>query len=162
MFSTILGSVLGFAGSAIGPAADYFTAKNNQKFEIKKLEKASELAKAGFTQEQVMFSLKAQGEEHDRLLTHDTEMNKYATGFVGSLQRLVRPLITYCFFGLFAMVEITLVNTLIDGGMNVSDALQLIWDDNTQAIFATIISFWFGNRYFEKKNERIQTKQKIT
>ena len=35
-------------------------------------------------------------------------------------------------------------------GMDLSAGLLEIWDDETQAIFAAIIAFWFGNRAMSK------------
>ena len=147
--STILGSILGFAGSSLAPIMGYFEKKHEGKVEIEKMDKAAELAKAGFTQEQVMYTLAARDKEHARLLDHDIEISK-GTGFVAALQKLVRPLITYAFFGLFATVEITVLHHAMTEGVDFNEAILLVWDENTEAIFATIITFWFGNRVWEK------------
>lgn len=150
--STIVGSILGFAGSAIAPILGYFEKKQNAKLEIDKMTKAAEMAQAGFDQEQIMYSLTARDEEHKRLLEHDIEISK-GTGFVAALQKLVRPLITYAFFAMFAMVEITILRQAVTDGVDFSTAIMYVWDEDTQAIFATIITFWFGNRVYEKRNK---------
>jgi hypothetical protein len=40
-------------------------------------------------------------------------------------------------------------------GMQLSMALDMIWDDQTAGLFAAIMSFWFGNRavgkYYKKE-----------
>ena len=96
----------------------------------------------------------AKDDEHKRLLEHDIELSK-GTGIVSALQRLVRPLITYAFFGLFTVVEISMLIHLLSSGIDLEAALQHVWDDETQAIFATVITFWFGTRVFEKKAPRV-------
>lgn len=151
--STILGSVLGFAGSAIAPIVGYFEKKASAKLEIDKMDKAAEMAKAGFEQDQIMYSITARDEEHKRLLEHDIAISK-GTGFVASLQKLVRPVITYAFFGLFATIEASVLYHTMQAGVDFNEAIQHVWDEDTQAIFATIITFWFGNRVFEKRNKQ--------
>ena len=42
----------------------------------------------------------------------------------------------------------------IEMGTPFADAIQLLWDDETKAIFAAIISFWFGSRAVEKARKR--------
>lgn len=153
MIATILGSVLGFAGSAVGPIVDTIQAKQRAKLEITKMKQAAELAKQGYTHEQIMYSLKSRDDEHSRLLEHDIALTK-VTGFIGGLQRLVRPLITYSFFGLFVFVEGSMVYVLLQDGADVIAISEHLWDAETQAIFATIITFWFGNRVFEKKSTK--------
>jgi hypothetical protein len=34
--------------------------------------------------------------------------------------------------------------------MDVSSAIQILWDEDTKAIFAAIVSFWFGSRAIDK------------
>ena len=72
---------------------------------------------------------------------------------MAGLQKSVRPVITYAFFGLFATIEITLLMDAVEKGVEFSDAVKLLWDDETKAIFAAIISFWFGSRAVEKSRK---------
>jgi hypothetical protein len=43
-----------------------------------------------------------------------------------------------------------LLKEALNSGMDLSSALNVIWDDDTKAIFAAVISFWFGSRAVEK------------
>ena len=149
MLSGLLGSVLGFGGSVVPAITDHFKQKNEQKFELAKMEKMAELRAAGFDQEYRMYETKADDAEHSRLVEHDISINQ-GTGFVASLQKSVRPVITYAFFGLFAVIEITLLMEALDKGTDFSEAINILWDDDTKAIFAAIISFWFGSRAIDK------------
>ena len=153
MLSGLLGSVLGFGGSVVPAITDHFKAKNEQKFELAKMEKMAELRAAGFDQEYRMYETKADDSEHARLVQHDISINQ-GTGFVASLQKSVRPVITYCFFGLFAAIEITLLTQALEEGKSISESLNILWDDDTKAIFAAIISFWFGSRAIDKNRKR--------
>ena len=42
----------------------------------------------------------------------------------------------------------------LENGIDLAAALDTLWDDDTKAIFAAIISFWFGSRAVDKARER--------
>ena len=109
----------------------------------------AELRKAGFDHELRAWEAQAADNEHDRLIQHDISINQ-GTGFIAGLQKSVRPVITYCFFGLFAVIEVTLLMEALEKGTDFAEAIHILWDDDTKAIFAAIISFWFGSRAIDK------------
>ena len=154
MLSGLLGSLVGFGGSVVPAITDYFGKKQDQKFELQKMQKRAELMQAGYTQELEMFDRQASDKEHARLIEHDISINK-GTGFVSGLQKSVRPIITYAFFGLFATVEVTLLMQAIESELPLNEAITVLWDDDTKAIWAAIVSFWFGSRAIEKSRQRI-------
>jgi len=150
--SGLLGSVLGFGGSVVPAITDHFKTKANNKFELQKMEKMAELRAAGFDHEMKMFETQAADKEHDRLIQHDISINQ-GSGIIAGLQKSVRPVITYCFFGLFCAIEITLLREALNSGTSIADSLGLLWDGDTKAIFAAIISFWFGSRAIDKSRK---------
>lgn len=152
MLSGLLGSVLGFGGSVVPAITDHFKTKANNKFELQKMEKMAELRAAGFDHEMKMFETQAADNEHKRLIEHDISINQ-GTGIIAGLQKSVRPVITYCFFGLFAVIEVTLLMDALEKGTDFSEAINILWDDDTKAIFAAIISFWFGSRAIDKSRK---------
>ena len=152
MLSGLLGSVLGFGGSVVPAITDHFKTKSNNKFELQKMEKMAELRAAGFDHEMKMFETQAADNEHKRLIEHDISINQ-GTGIIAGLQKSVRPVITYCFFGLFAVIEVTLLMDALEKGTDFSEAINILWDDDTKAIFAAIISFWFGSRAIDKSRK---------
>ncbi len=153
MLSGLLGSVLGFSGSVVPAITEHFKTKSDNKFELQKMEKMAELRAAGFDHEMNMFETQARDNEHERLIQHDISINQ-GTGFIAGLQKSVRPVITYCFFGLFAVIEITLLMEALEKGSDFSEAINILWDDDTKAIFAAIISFWFGSRAIDKSRRK--------
>lgn len=153
MLSGLLGSVLGFGGSVVPAITDHFKTKANNKFELAKMEKMAELRAAGFDHEMRMFETQAADNEHARLIEHDISINQ-GTGFIAGLQKSVRPIITYCFFGLFAVIEVTLLMEALEKGTDFAEAINILWDDDTKAIFAAIISFWFGSRAIDKSRRK--------
>jgi hypothetical protein len=155
MLSGILGSLLGFGSSVVPAITDHFQSKRNQEFELKKMEKMAELTSAGYDHEIKRFQEMGLHEEQKALLEHDTTIAQ-GTGFISGLQKSVRPVITYCFFFLFAMIEFSLLQDALSNGTPLSEALNTLWDDDTKAIFAAIMAFWFGSRAVEKA--RVGTK----
>ena len=153
MLSGLLGSVLGFGGSVVPAITDHFKTKANNKFELAKMEKMAELRAAGFDHEIRAFEAQAADNEHARLIEHDISINQ-GTGFIAGLQKSVRPIITYCFFGLFAVIEITLLMEALEKGTDFAEAINILWDEDTKAIFAAIISFWFGSRAIDKSRRK--------
>ena len=57
---------------------------------------------------------------------------------------------TYVFFVTFIGVKVTLVWDTIKNGGDLNATLAIIWDEQTEALFAAIISFWFGSRAMPK------------
>ena len=150
MLSGLLGSVLGFGGSVVPAITDHFKTKSNNKFELQKMEKIAELRAKGNDHEIKMYEQMGSDKEHDRLIQHDISINQ-GTGIIAGLQKSVRPVITYCFFGLFVAIEVTLLREALNSGVPLAESLGLLWDDDTKAIFAAIISFWFGSRAIDKQ-----------
>ena len=153
---SILGSLIGFAGSAVPAVTDIFKGKDERKHELDKMRMMAELRQQGMDFDLKMYDTMGADKEHPRLMEHDIAISK-GTGFMSGLQKSVRPVITYAFFGLFAAIEITLLNDAITKGVEFSDAIKLLWDDETKAIFAAIISFWFGSRAIEKSRGKART-----
>lgn len=153
--SAIIGSIVGFLGSAVTPIAEHFTKKQDYKFQLQKMDKQAELIAKGYTHEMRMFEQQAYDNEHERLIEHDIQISKH-TGFIGALQRSVRPVITYSFFLLFALVEISILYKAISMDMPLTEAIVIVWDEDTKAVWAAIISFWFGNRAMEKAKNRLK------
>ena len=67
----------------------------------------------------------------------------------------MRPFITYVFFLTFIGVKITLVWNTIQNGGDLVTTLEVIWDDETEALFAAIISFWFGSRAMPRLKNKL-------
>jgi hypothetical protein len=50
------------------------------------------------------------------------------------------------FFLTFIGVKIVLVHQAIKNGSDLNATLDVVWDEQTEGLFAAIISFWFGSR----------------
>ena len=153
MLTSLLGSLIGFGGSAVPALIDVFKQRSDNKQELAKMKLAADLRKDGYDFDLKMYDKMGADKEHARLIAHDIAISK-SGGIIGALQRSVRPVITYMFFGLFIAIEVVLLKQVLALGTPIDEAILVLWDDNTQGIFAAIISFWFGSRAIDKNRKK--------
>jgi hypothetical protein len=94
--------------------------------------------------------INADMQTHMALLQHDTESAKGASLWVINARAMVRPAITYGMFLLLVFVDVFGFIYAWKTGVNFDTALNLLWDDDSQQIFASIIAFYFGGQAFKK------------
>ena len=150
---TLLGSLLGFATSTIPDVMGFFRERADRKHELAILDRQMEQMRLGHTQRLEEIAVEADIAESKALYRHDAALN--TGGWVDGLRASVRPIVTYAFFVLFASVKGSGLYLLIAvEGLLIAEALPRIWDAETQALFAAVMSFWFGNRTLSKLRER--------
>jgi len=153
MLATVLGAVTGFGGSIIPAVIDFFKEKNESKVRLEEMKMRAELMAAGVEVDLKKFQARAKDDEHARLIAHDISLQN-DTGLMAGLRKSVRPVITYAFFILFCTVEGVMIYHALQQGVDIVSVMEHVWDDETQAIFAAIISFWFGSRAIEKSRKK--------
>ena len=145
----LLGSVLGFGTSFAPKILETINKGREQKHELAKMKMSADIKMQMQDAEFDHLQDMAHHEEHKRLIEHDIAISK-ETGFFAGLKKGVRPIITYCFFGFFLFYKIVLVMEAMRSGQDMAVISDVIWDPQSQSIFAAIISFWFGSRAVEK------------
>ncbi len=149
---TLLGSLLGFATSAIPDIMSLFRERADRKHELAVLDRQMEQMRLGHNQRLEEIEVQADIAESKALYKHDAPVG---VGWVDALRASVRPIVTYAFFILFAAAKGSGLYLLIAvEGLLIAEALPRIWDAETQALFAAVMSFWFGNRTLSKLRER--------
>ena len=153
---TLLGSLLGFGTSIVPEILGIFKQRQANQQELKMLEAKAQYAAQLSSLKLQELDAEADIAETKGLYEHDTELARRG-GWVVGLQASVRPVITYLFMLAFLAVKAGLVYSLIFmQGVDWSSALGVTWDDETQALFAAIMSFWFGNRAMGKARAAIK------
>ena len=146
---TLIGSLIGFAGSALPKVFDMVDDWQNRKHELAMMDRQIEGAKLAHTQKIEALNIEADISESKALYRHDQSMK--SSGFMGGLRASVRPVLTYLFFGLFAVIKgAALYGLIYTNGVDWELAVMPLWDEETQGIFAAIISFWFGSRALQR------------
>lgn len=134
---TLLGSLLGFFSAAFPDFLKLWKDVSDKKHEITLLKMQMDFQAQGHQQRLEEINVNADIAESQALY------RTYSTGirWVDALNGTVRPVIAYSFFILYAVVK----------GMQFSaDLPWLLWTEDDQAIFAGIISFYFGQRAMSK------------
>lgn len=77
---------------------------------------------------------------------------------IDSIRALVRPIITYCFSGVFLYLLIITILTALKQYGNTIDGFKSLFEiefvQNMEYLFANITTFWFGNRMVDKYKKR--------
>ena len=121
-------------------------------------ERELELRKAGFEAQQRVEEIRVEGQmieaasaERSALYAHDIAIGQGASQWMVNLRAGVRPIITYGLFLLLVFVDVAGFVYAWQHGVDFQVMLNNIWDDETQIIWASVISFWFGSQAFSKK-----------
>ena len=158
---TIISTVISFLMGGIPKIFDAIQDKSDKKHELElarmQTEREMQMMAAGYAAqakveeirtEQVQIN--ADMQTHMALLQHDTESAKGASLWVINARAMVRPAITYGMFLLLVFVDVFGFIYAWKTGVNFDTALNLLWDDDSQQIFASIIAFYFGGQAFKK------------
>jgi hypothetical protein len=158
---TLFSTLASFLSGGLPRLLDFFQDRTDKKHELQmaqmQIERELQLKKAGLEVQERIEAIELQGievraalEERNALYNHDIEIGKGASRWVINLRSSVRPVITYGMFMLFAFVEIFGFYYATHSNVDFMIALQTLWNTETQIIWASIVSFWFGTQAFKK------------
>ena len=142
----LLGSLLGFGTSFLPQVLGFFQQKQEHKNKLELLRLQGEMAAQGVQLELQILDKKAEIEETKAIYNYANPSSGFSAGLAAS----VRPVITYLFFALFMATKIVIMVKVTEQGGDWMDSVDLMFDNETKALFAAIISFWFGNRAVSK------------
>ena len=144
---SLLGSVLGFGTSFLPKAMDFFQDKSDKKHELAVMEVQIRQQKELADQKLEAINVNADIREIESL---HKSMQPTGVKFIDGLRGSVRPVITYAFFGLFVFVEVSAYIGLTAQGVSALDAANATFDEDIKALFAAVLSFWFGGRAIQR------------
>lgn len=165
---TMISTIVSFLMGGMPKLLDFFQDRSDKKHEVAlaqmQMTQQLEMQKQGFVAQQRieeirLDELKVDAEvrsheidvkEHEALLAHDTASAVGASKWVINARAMVRPAITYGMFGLLLFVDIFGFWYAYHTGVGFETALNILWDDDSQQIFASIIAFYFGGQAFKK------------
>jgi len=146
---TLLGSLLGFISSLLPDVLKLWRDRGDKAHELAILDRQMQM-------QQMMHSQRLEEIHAHGQVVESTALYKHArfTGvkWVDALSGTVRPIITYAFFVLYIEVKMAQIYLLLNGNydMRWAEILIGIWHAEDQALFAAVMSFWFGQRTLEK------------
>ena len=159
---TLLTTVVSFLTGGLPSILKFFQDKSDQSHELQmaqlQMERELKMAEAGyFAQARVeeiktdQVAMQTFAQERVALYAHDIEIGKGASTWVINARAMVRPTITYGLFFLLVFVDLFGFYYAISTGVEFVTAMDQLWDDDTQTIWASVVSFWFGTQAFSKK-----------
>ena len=159
---TLFSSLLSFLAGGVPKIFDFMQDRSDKKHELElarmQNEREMQMAERGFLAQQKIeeirtdqVAMQTQVQERQALYQHDIEIGKGASQWVVNARAMVRPTITYGMFVLFAFVEFFGFFFAYHRDVPFEVALDLLWDDETQLIWSSVVAFWFGTQAFAKK-----------
>ena len=169
---TLLSTLISFLMGGLPKILEFFQDRQDKAHELAlaqmQITRELELRKAGFEAQERIENIRseqlatesaantaqvligAQQAEMAAIYAHDTAMNEGTSQWMKNLRASVRPVITYGFFFLLMFVDIAGFWYGYYMSVPFDDMLNMLWDTETQALFASIIAFHFGGRAFGK------------
>ena len=166
---TLLTTLLSFLAGGLPKLLDFFQDRADKRHELAlaqmQIERELELRKAGFEAQARVEEIRTEQltidadvkvqqyalQEKQALYAHDIAIGEGASRWVINARAMVRPLITYGMFVLFCFINVFGAAYAWHLGTPFDEVIDTLWDSDTQIIWASIISFWFGSQAFSKK-----------
>jgi hypothetical protein len=169
---TIFSTLISFLMGGLPKIFDFLQDRSDKKHEIQlaqmQTERELQMAAAGYVAQQQIEAIKldeiktqteadnkqaligAQQAEMNAIYAHDAALGEGTSTWMKDLRASVRPVITYGFFFLLVGIDGVLAYKGLTSGTDFNELANQLWDDETQALFASIIAFHFGGRAFGK------------
>ena len=143
---TLLGALLGFISSTFPSLVKLWQDASDKKQELAILQLQMQAQAQGHNER--IEEINTQADITESAAIYKT----YATGisWVDALNGTVRPVIAYAFFVLYATVKFISFSALPATGVPFVVVYSTLWTGDDSAIFAGIISFYFGQRAMSK------------
>lgn len=137
---TLLGALLGFISSLCPEILKIFQDRKDKAHELAIMQLQIERESKGYANRLEAIQIQALAKESEALY------RTYKTGieWVDALNGSVRPVLAYAFFALYASIKLCQFSMIYDTPWR-------LWTEEDGAIFAGIISFYFGSRAMQKR-----------
>lgn len=152
--TAVVSTLLGLVTGAIPELVSLFNKKQDHSFELKKLEMESKYATQRSSNRIQELNIEADISEGKSLRDHDASID--GGKFINALRAIIRPLLTLLFFFAWLTVKGLVLWNGLSNDISPIALLPIIWDEDTNVIFFSIIGYWFGTRGMEKKAKEIK------
>lgn len=143
---SLVGSLLGFGTSFLPKILGFFEAKRDQAHELSMMDKQLAQRLELGAQKMQMMNIDADIRETETLHKEHATITAKGSQWVINLSASVRPVITYSLFIEFGTLTLCVAMGWMDDAQ-----YMMIWNEEFQAIWAATVSFWFGQRSFNRK-----------
>ncbi|MDP2330294.1 MAG: hypothetical protein Q8M19_06310 [Reyranella sp.] len=152
----LLGSIVGLLGSLAPRLIGFFEQKQNHAQELEMLRTQGDfqlqMIQAGHAAR--MAEINTQADVATELAAFTAALKPTGVKWVDAFNGFVRPFLTLCFFALYAGVKAAQFVILQQDHSGSAATLLSMWGEEDWAVWAAIVTFWFGNRTFNKERGR--------
>lgn len=141
---TLIGGLTGVVGAMAPTVIETWEKRETRAHELAMRKLEVEMAATGHEFKLQEKMVEADIAEINKLYEHD--MSLKGGWFIDAVRASVRPTITYIFFAVYLFIKISFLYQAIGTGVPITTAVPALWTGEDQAIFAAVISFWFGHR----------------
>jgi len=135
VISTLFGTLLGFIASLIPEVLNILRQRSQNNFSVQQKQLDIEAATKSITLPQT----------HAQVSPDMQHFVCDEPRWVEVLRATVRPFVTYIFFALFLTIKLVSLYYGL-GQTKIIELLPILWDAETNSLFAAVVSFWFGCR----------------
>lgn len=143
---TVIASLVGFLSSLIPGILKLFQNYQDKQHQLNLAEYQLRAYDRGIDHEIDVFKNRADLDEAKNLYSTYKSNIKW----VDMINATVRPVLAYSFFGLYAFIKYKQF-VYLNAEDNIQYFVEYLWTIDDQAIFAGIISFYFGQRALMKR-----------
>ena len=165
---TLFSTVISFLSGGLPSILNFFQDRSDKKHELElaqlQMQRELELKKAGLEIEERIAHIQTEQiqinadvtnaqtavQERQALYAHDIAIGQGASQWVTNARAIVRPAITFGMFALLVFVDCFGFYYAWKTGVDFQIAMDQLWDDETQIIWASVVAFWFGTQAFKK------------
>ena len=148
---SLLGSLLGFGSSLIGPVLEAWNKNSDQKHELAMLHAQAKIQSK--IQDQKLEAPIVEADMAEIVAAHKEQASTVRKGpqWLAALSGSVRPVVTYLIILEWLAINWVIAWIIIDEeGITVYN-LRAILDTDFMGLISCVIAFWFGNRTFGKR-----------
>ena len=145
---SLFGSLLGFGTSFLPKVMEYFQDKQDKAHELRLMDKQVEQQKALGEIKLQHMHVEADIREGEALLKHSSNLQSKASPWVTNLAASVRPVLTY-----LLALEFGALTLCVSMDWMTMDQYRMVWNGEFQAVWAAVVSFWFGSRTMARKTQ---------
>lgn len=155
MFETLLGGLFGGALRLAPELMKLWDRRDERKHELNMLDRELDFAK---TRSEVLLRqaetelATTQLDTLGEAFREQSQTAQAAGKFVAAMSALVRPMVTYIFIILYALVKIAGYVLAVSQGGAWAAVLVGMWSVDDMAVLNMILSFWFVGRVYERHN----------
>jgi len=156
MIETLLGGLLGGAFRLTPEILKWIDRKGERTHELAIHDKTFQLEQLRTQNEQIT------GQAKHEAAIKTAELNTFQSAiksqgvltevsWADALSKSVRPIITYWFMALYCASKTAAFVLYLNADGDFTSAIQLVWTESDQALWAGVLNFWFLGRVFEKQ-----------